>query len=141
MIFCNQVRENSEIIDFLKLTNITSIPKRKGSSRLDISKETGILSVVKFCSVIYKLIYGEKYEEIDGRMCDTNVGARKARGIRDNLFMVYASVADAISTKQKIDLHLYDLALCFDSMWWEETCAMTCGTRASRMTNSASSLR
>ena len=36
--------------------------------------------------------------------------------------MVYASVADAISTKQKIDPHLYDHALCFDSMWWEETC-------------------
>ena len=54
-------------------------------------------------------------------MSDSNVGGRKARNIRDNLFIVYGVINFAIKENLKVDINLYDIAKCFDSMWYEET--------------------
>ena len=62
------------------------------------------------------MIYNDFYDEIDSSMSDSNVGGRKNRNIRDNLFKVYA-----LEEKKEVDLTLYDLAKCFDSMWFQET--------------------
>ena len=72
LLFCNQVKEDLTIIRPLKLANITSIFKRKGS-RLDMSNDRGIFSVVKIRSIIDKLIYNEEYEGIDEKMSNSNV--------------------------------------------------------------------
>ena len=54
-------------------------------------------------------------------MSDSNVGGRRKRNIRDNLFVIYAAINEAIRNKKPIDIQFYDLAKFFDAMWAEET--------------------
>ena len=54
-------------------------------------------------------------------MSDSNVGGRRKRNIRDNLFVLYAIINDAIRNKISIDVQFYDISKCFDAMWAEET--------------------
>ena len=55
-------------------------------------------------------------------MRDCNVGGRRNRSIRDNLFVINAVINDALVYQMiEIDIHFYDLSQCFDSMWFEET--------------------
>ena len=54
-------------------------------------------------------------------MSDSNVGGRKERNIRDNLFIVNGVINYARREKLEVDINLYDIAKCFDSMWFEET--------------------
>ena len=54
-------------------------------------------------------------------MTDSNVGARKERNIRDNLFVVHGVVNSVVKKEMSsIDLAVYDLAKCFDSLWLQE---------------------
>ena len=55
-----------------------------------------------------KLIYQDKYETIEDTMSDSNVGGRKRRNIRDNLFVIYATINDAVRNKKSIDIQFYD---------------------------------
>ena len=77
--------------------------------------------VSKIRSIIEKLIYEDIYDTIDTAMSDSNVGARRKRNIRDNLFVLYSTINEAIRNKKDIDIQFYDLAKCFDTMWAEET--------------------
>ena len=55
-------------------------------------------------------------------MTSSNCGGRKKRSIRDNLFILYAIINDALGfLKIDIDIQFYDLLKAFDSMWFEET--------------------
>ena len=103
------------------LTKITSIYKNKGE-KCDLNSDRGVHSVTKFRAIIDKLLYNDKYPEIDRNMSDCNVGGRKNRIIRDNLFVINAVINDALSyQKVDIDIQFYDLSQAFDSMWFEET--------------------
>ena len=54
-------------------------------------------------------------------MSDSNVGGRRKRNIRDNLFVLYAIINESVRNKKSVDIQFYDLSKCFDSMWAEET--------------------
>ena len=49
-------------------------------------------------------------------MSDSNVGGRKKRNIRDHLFIVYGVINSVVP----VDIAVYDIAKCFDSMWLSE---------------------
>ena len=66
-----------------------------------------------------KLTYNDWYETIDGNMSDSNVGGRHNRSIRDNLFIVYGIINNAVNKNLDVDLSLYDIAKCFDAQWHE----------------------
>ena len=61
------------------------------------------------------MIYLDEYETVDANLTDCNVGARKERNIRDNLFIVNG-VINAVKEKDDnpIDIELMDIAKCFD---------------------------
>ena len=48
-------------------------------------------------------------------------GWRKGRNVRDNLFIIYGIINYAIKEQIDIDINLYDIAKCFDAMWYQET--------------------
>ena len=78
--------------------------------------------MTRYRAIIDKLLYNDKYAEIDKNMSDFNVGGRKNRSIRDNLFVLNAVINDALGyQKVDIDIHFYDVEQCFDGMWFEET--------------------
>ena len=80
-----------------------------------------ILTGFDWFVIIDKLSYQDYYDTVDDAMGDSNVGGRKFRNIRDNLFVLYATINKAIRKKKSIDIQFYDLDKCFDSMWAEET--------------------
>ena len=117
---CNKVKDECDIPNFLELTNISSIFKNRGS-KMDLNNDRGVFNVMTVRSIIDNLVYNDYYDEIDSSMSDTNVGGRKNRNIRDNLFIVYGIINYALEEKKQVDLTLYDIAKCFDSMWFQET--------------------
>ena len=120
LMFCNQVKAQLIIPEFLTFTDITSIWKQKGE-KCDLENDRGIFGVSKIRAIIEKLIYEDIHEQVDEEMSDSNVGARKKRNIRDNLFVLYATINDAVRNKRNIDVQFYDISKCFDSMWTEDT--------------------
>ena len=67
------------------------------------------------------MIYNDEYENVDENLSDCNVGSRKRRNIRDNLFVMNAIMN---SSKQgcdsACDINVYDVRKCFDSLWLAE---------------------
>ena len=107
--------------DILTPSNITSIYKRKGE-KSDFNSDRGVFNVVKLRSILDKLVYQDNYQIINNNIGCSNIGARKNRNICDHLFVVNAVLNDAIQTKKEdIDIQIYDVAKCFDKMWYEET--------------------
>ena len=90
-------------------------------SKSDLNNDRGVFNVMNVRSIIDNLLYNDFYDVIDSSMSDSNVGGRKNRNIRDNLFIVYGIINYAIDENMEVDLTLYDLAKCFDSMWYHET--------------------
>ena len=116
-MLCNNVKTECRIPTFLQLTNITSIYKNR-DSKSDLNNDRGVFNVMTIRSVIDNLIYNDYYDIIDKNMSDSNVGGRKSRNIRDNLFIVYGVINFALKEKLEVDINLYDIAKCFDSMWY-----------------------
>ena len=119
-MLCNNVKTQILVPEFVTSTDITCIYKNK-EEKSDLDNDRGIFGVSKIRSIIEKLIYEEDYETIDDNMSDSNVGGRRKRNIRDNLFVIYACINHAIRNNIKLDIQFYDLAKCFDAMWKEET--------------------
>ena len=71
--------------------------------------------------ILDKVIYHDKYEDIDQNMSDSNVGARKRRNIKDHLLVIHGVINSVIKGKEDcIDMQLYDLIEAFDSLWLED---------------------
>jgi hypothetical protein len=67
------------------------------------------------------LIYNDEYTNIDSKLTDSNVGARKNRNIRDNIFVLNA-VSNSVVNGQEdpIDVQVFDVEKCFDALWLQE---------------------
>ena len=117
----NRAKHEIQIPRPFRLTKITSIYKSKGE-KCDLQNDRGVHSVTKFRAIIDKLLYNDMYEQIDSKMSNCNVGGRRNRSIRDNLFVIYACINDATGyQKIDMDIQFYDIKQCFDSMRYEET--------------------
>ena len=120
LTLCNMMKDECKIPKFAELANITSIFKNKGS-KMDLNNDRGIFSVTCLRGIVDKLVYNDIYDVVNGNMSDSNVGGRQNRSIRDNLFIVYGIINNAINNHLNIDLSLYDIDKCFDAQWYQET--------------------
>ena len=85
----NKIKQEQIFPHALEACNITSIFKNKGS-KADLNNYRGIFRVMIFRLILERLISNDEYSTIDQNLTDANVGARKKRNIRDNLFVIYA---------------------------------------------------
>ena len=70
-----------------------------------------------------KLIYNDIYDIIDKQMSPFQVGSRKQRNIRNNLFIVYSVINSVLQNESPpMDLQVYDVKKAFDSLNVEECC-------------------
>ena len=116
----NGIKFNMFIPENLQLANITSIFKNKGS-RLNLDNDRGIFVLTIFRKILDKLTYLDKYPELDSRMSDSNIGARKNRNIRNHLFVIYAIINSVTNGDMKsIDVQIFDLEKAFDALWLED---------------------
>ena len=71
-------------------------------------------------SILDRLMYNELYETIDHALTDGNVGARKERNIRDNLFVLGAVINSVVNGNQEpMQIQVMDIEKCFDKLWLE----------------------
>ena len=119
--FFNKMKAEKYTPDLLRKADITTIYKGKGEKN-DLENDRGIFVVTILRSIFMKLIYLDKYEEIDGSMSDSQVGARKNKNIRNHIWIVNGVICDVLSSKQKrpVDITIYDYRQCFDSLWLQE---------------------
>ena len=116
----NQIKSQQKVPKSLKLCNITSLYKNKGS-RKEFENYRGIFRVCILRTILDRLIYNDEYPTIDENMTDTNVGARKKRNIRDNIFVINAITNHTIRRSVKgIDIQIFDAYKCFDKLWAKE---------------------
>ena len=116
----NKIKSDQKFPELLEKCNISSIYKHRGS-RNDLENYRGIFRVPILRSILDKLIYNDEYNLIDENLSDSNVGARKSRNIRDNLFVLNAICNSVINGKEEpIDVQIFDVMKCFDALWMEE---------------------
>ena len=113
----NQIKDQQVVPEALKYCNISSIYKQKGSKK-DFDNYRGIFRVTVLRSILDKLIYNDEYENIDEKLTDSNVEARRGRNIRDNIFIINAITNQIARHKLKgVDIAIYDVMKCFDKLW------------------------
>ena len=105
---CNQIKNQQVFPEALSKCNVTSLYKNKGSKK-DFSNYRGIFRVTIIRSILDKLIYNDEYESIDKNLTDSNVGARRNRNIRDNIFVMNAILHNVRRRKLKgTDVQIFD---------------------------------
>ena len=120
LLLFNGIKNNHELPDFMIKQNITTIFKNKGS-RQDMENDRGIFILSALKKILDKLIYIDKFENIDKNMSCSNVGARRGRNIRDHLFIIYGIINSVVKgSEPDIDIQIYDLVKAFDSLWLED---------------------
>ena len=114
----NLIKEKQVYPTVMEKCNITSIHK-KGSKK-DFSNYRGVFRVSILRSILDRLMYNSSYETIDTHLTDGNVGARKRRGCRDNIFVISAITNSIVKGKCKpIQVQVTDVNTCFDKLWLE----------------------
>ena len=120
LIMFNKIKQNQLIPQFMNYTNITTVPK--GGSKLLLVNQRGIFRVSAVRSVLMRLVYNEKYPVIDKNMSDGQMGGRKRKGCRNNIFIVNGIIHDVLSSVKKdpVMLQINDYRQMFDAMHLEE---------------------
>ena len=116
----NLIKQTQTYPDKMEWCNISSIWKRKGPMN-NFDSYRGIFRITVLRNILDRLIYNDEYHKVDQNLSDSNVGGRKGRNVRDNIFVINA-ILNSI-TKQNADAHdlqIYDVEKCFDSMWLHE---------------------
>ena len=58
---------------------------------------------------------------VDKNLTDSNIGGRKGREIRDNLFVINAIINSVKNGgEDACDIQVFDVEKCFDSLWVQE---------------------
>ena len=93
-ILMNRIKEDQVHPEMMQYCNISSIYKGKGS-RNEFNSYRGIFRITVFRNILDRLIYEDEYRTVDTGMSDSNIGSRKKRNIRDNIF-VLGAVCNAV---------------------------------------------
>ena len=74
-----------------------------------------------FRNILDKLIFNDAYEILDKNLTDSNVGGRKRRNIRDNIYVINAVMNLVRKGNEKAcDITIYNIEKCFDALWVQE---------------------
>ena len=116
----NNIKDQQIFPKCLQDCNVTCLYKSKGS-RKDLNNYRGIFRVNILRSILDRLIFNDEYDNIDQNLTDSNVGGRKGRNIRDNIFVLNAVINSIKAGKEEAcDITLYDVEKCFDALWAQE---------------------
>ena len=112
----NMIKKQQIYPTILEKSNISSIYKKK--SRRDFENYRGIFRVPILRSIFDRLTYNDSYYTIDSHLTDGNVGARKNRSARDNIFVLGAIINSVTKGNcEAIQIQVMDATKCFDKLW------------------------
>ena len=100
----------------MNFANITTIPKK--GSKLDPKNERGIFRTPVTRYILMRLIYNSKYPTVDKNISDCQMGARKGKGCRNNIWIINGIIHESLKSKKMkpILLQIYDYKQMFDSI-------------------------
>jgi hypothetical protein len=112
----NKLKIKKMIPEFMMFTNLTTVPK-KGSLTL-LENERGIFRVEIVRSIIMRLAYNDKYPCIDENMSDSQMGGRKGKSCRNNIFVINGIIHDVTRNRKRLPvlLQICDYSQMFDSI-------------------------
>ena len=112
----NKIKENSFIPYFMNCANITTVPKK--GNQIELQNERGIFRVSVLRSILMNLIYERKYPEVDKRISECQMGGRKQKGCKNNIFILNGIIHENMKSKKMkpITLQFYDYTQMFDSI-------------------------
>ena len=104
----------------MKIANISTVPKK--GSRLDLQNERGIFRCSVLRCILMRMIYNSKYDIIDSNMSDSQMGGRKQKGCRFNIFILNGIIHEVSRSKKKkpVLIQIYDYSQMFDSINLQE---------------------
>ena len=71
--------------------------------------------------IVDKITYQDCYDEIDQNMSDSQIGGRRNRNIRNNLFILYSIINNVkFGNAAPVDVTAYDVEKWFDSLWLKD---------------------
>ena len=112
----NLIKKKQVYPSILGKCNISSIYKKK--SRKDFENYRGIFRVPILRSILDRLTYNDCYYTINSNLTDGNVGARKDRSVRDNIFVLNAIINSVENGRNEaIQVQVMDATKCFDKLW------------------------
>ena len=94
----NNIKETNQIPDFMKIADISSIYKGKGSKNT-LKSERGIFIVSVYRSILMKLLYNDKYQTLEKHMSSSQIGGRKDMNIRNHLWILNGIIQDVLNRK------------------------------------------
>ena len=81
----------------------------------------GIFRTTIFRNILDRLIFNDEYDTIESNLTDSNVGGRRGRNIRDNIFVLNAIInAVKKGDDEACDVIVTDVEKCFDALWAQE---------------------
>ena len=110
----NSLKTQKLIPQFMNFANVTTVPKK--GSRIEPSNERGIFRVSVLRSIFMRLMYDMKYPIINQNICDCQMGGRKKKSSKNNIFLVNSLIHEAIKSKKPICLQIGDYKQMFDGM-------------------------
>ena len=102
LILMNQIKETQIYPKKMEWCNISSIWKRKGPVN-NYDSYRGIFRITVLRNILDRLIYNDEYTKVDQYLSESNVGGRKGRNVRDNIFVINA-ILNSIRRQNK-DAH------------------------------------
>jgi hypothetical protein len=118
--FINGTKSSLYIPEMLRLANISTIYKNKGS-RQDLKNDRGIFGLSVLRSITDKMVYEDMYPDIEESMSDSNIGARRHKNVRNHLFVIHGIVNSVVHGEDDcVDIQIYDLVQAFDALWLDD---------------------
>ena len=116
LIMFNKLKEKKMIPSFLNSANITTVHKK--GSKIEPGNHRGIFRVSVVRSILMRLVYDTKYPTIDRNMSDCQMGGRKRKSSKNNIFIINGLIHEVMSSKKvkAILLQIYDYRQMFDSI-------------------------
>ena len=116
LVMFNKLKSEQLFTDFMLFASITTIPKSGSESIL--RNQRGIFRISVLRSILMKLVFNRNYQTIDSNMSESNIGGRKGKGCRNNIFIINGIIHDVLSSAKKkpVILQIYDYTQMFDAM-------------------------
>ena len=119
LLLLNRIKEELTIPNSLKLSNISTIYKGKGSKK-DVVNLRGIFKLPIIRNILDKLVYLQERDTVNTNMGQFQVGNQSGRAIRDHTFVTHAVVNEARIKGIQLDIQFTDIKQCFHSIWLED---------------------
>ena len=116
LIMFKSLKKENLIPSFMNFANVTTV--LKSGSRLEPENERGIFRTEVVRAILMRLIYNTKYTIIDSNMSDCQMGARKGKGCRSNIWIINGIIHEALKSNnmKSVLLQIYDYKQMFDSL-------------------------